>query len=60
MVAFAGIVLFPILYLLPSLLLAWREKPCAGVFFIINLLLGWTVLPWLYLMALALWPNSKD
>ncbi len=60
MAAFAGIVLFPFLYFLPSLILAARERPGAGWYFIINLLFGWVVLPWLYLMALAVWPTSKD
>ncbi|MEW5787253.1 MAG: superinfection immunity protein [Pseudomonadota bacterium] len=59
MATFAGFVLFPILYLLPSLILAWRGRQGAGVFFIINLLFGWVVLPWFYLMALAVWPTSK-
>lgn len=47
------------LYLLPSLLLAWREVPGAGLLFLVNLLLGWTVLPWLYLLGVGLWPRER-
>jgi hypothetical protein len=53
------LIAIPIVYLLPSLLLAWREVPGAGVLFLINLLLGWTVLPWLYLIAVAVWPRER-
>ena len=60
MKAAALLILANILYFLPSLILAWREKPYAGAYFIVNLLFGWVVLPWLYLMLVAIWPRSRD
>lgn len=51
------LIALPVLYFLPSLILAWREVPGANHMFAINLLLGWTVLPWLYLMVVALVPR---
>lgn len=53
------LIAIPVLYLLPSLLLAWRRVPGAGGLVLINLLFGWAVLPWLYLLAVGLWPRAR-
>lgn len=53
------LIALPTFYLLPSLLLTWREVPGAGMLFLVNLLLGWTVLPWLYLLGVGLWPRER-
>lgn len=52
------LIAIPIAYFLPSLVLAWRETPGAAHLFAINLLFGWLVLPWLYLMTIALLPRD--
>lgn len=49
---FAVTVLAIVLYFLPSLL--GRHKRRAGAIFVLNLLLGWTVVGWLIAMAWAL------
>lgn len=46
-----------LLYNLPGILMIWREVPGAGVLFFINLLTAWTVLPWVYYLAVGLWPR---
>ena len=48
------LIIIPVVYLLPSLLWAWRGIPGAGVMFVLNLLLGWVVLPWLYMLAVVM------
>jgi hypothetical protein len=53
------LIVIPLVYLLPSLLWAWRDIPGAGFMFFLNLLLGWTLLPWLYMMAVAVWPRDR-
>ncbi len=40
------VVLVVALYLLPSLIATSRQKRNAGAIFLLNLLLGWTVLGW--------------
>lgn len=46
-----------LLYNLPGILLVWRGVPGAGGLALINLFTAWTVLPWLYLLIVGMWPR---
>jgi len=48
-----------LLYNLPGILLVWREVPGEGGLALINLLTAWTVLPWLYLLIVGVWPRWR-
>lgn len=49
-----------LLYNLPGILMIWREVPGAGVLFFINLLTAWALLPWVYYLAVGLWPRHRN
>lgn len=46
------------LYVLPSLVALVRQRPGVRFAFVINLLLGWTVVGWLWVMFWAMLPNA--
>ena len=45
------------IYFSPTILAAVRKKEKMGLIFLLNLLLGWTVVGWL---IAGIWASSKD
>lgn len=48
-----GVLLIAGLYLLPTVVAAVRKVPNGGSVFVINLLLGWTLIGWVVALAMA-------
>jgi len=40
-------------YFVPAIIAGWRRHPRTGLVFLLNLLLGWTVVGWLFALAWA-------
>jgi hypothetical protein len=53
MVGFAIVAGIAFLYFMPSIDARRRKVPDVGMIFVINLLLGWTIIGWIIAMALA-------
>lgn len=49
-----------LIYLLPYYVARTRNHPQLPAMFILNLLLGWTILVWILLLAWAVWNYEKQ
>lgn len=49
----AGLIIVVLLYFVPSIVAASRKVSNAGSVFVINLLLGWTMIGWVVALAMA-------
>lgn len=53
------LLLFIIMYFLPSILAGTRQHNESGTIFMLNLLLGWTVIAWIITFFWSLGGNTK-
>ena len=51
--------LAPLLYPLPGVIAVLRRVPCAGEWLFMNLLYGWTVVGWFWVLTVALEPRER-
>jgi hypothetical protein len=55
-----GIILYLIIYFLPSIISYWQSKSAIKKIFIVNLLLGWTVIGWIVSFVWAISENQSQ